>query len=554
MTGAHRDEWFLVASDDKLSIKIKDQVTLGEDPRGNLTLESRHESERWITLSIDPAGELVVSGLHEGRQIEGPGGWTSKDPGVALESGMCLVLGENQVCLSQRLSREKLTQELLVVPARDSIAESDLRMEPPPAERSEDSVSNAAESRGNVVPIEAPAESQVGQSGTELRPSAAEAKFSEEADPVNPAVNRLDAPGTDEVMGSNSADGAETKRVVAAAAPRAVGIAPVPRRRSFAPNALAISVSLANRDLKHGRVIPDQPAVAPSRIETGASDKAPQISARASLAAEQADLEAPNSVATVSHTDTRPGKGESTDGVAVGGHVRVPRRRISARTALAASIALIMSGYWVISDRNAPGEVSQQQSMGAMSEAASGFGAVPEPTLIEAVETGDIRRTAGSIAVGINGLTTTVTGADAAEGRLTVGSVEAARDRFVSRDSAAIASPDRLSPRAEETATVAPVEQFSGVIREAESLIAQGYINWPERSAVAILGDVLAVNPGHLQAGALLNEATARYLKEAEKAYADGFHQAAIDMLMQAQSFHPTYRDIDRLRVLWELN
>ena len=575
-----RDEWFLVANDDKLSIKIKEQVTLGEDQLGHLTLESRHESERWITLSIDPEGELIVSELHQDCQIERPGGWTSREPGVVLQPGMCLALGDHQVCLSQSLSREQLTQELLVVTAGDLIKEPATRPEPPLQKSADVSVSDTTDLLRAVPAMPEPNAAWVEQPEIQPSPSTVETGSSEETDPLSLAVNGLDVPVLNESdIAADTADTADTADVTDVAddrgitdtgdtaqvdAPVASGLARAQHQRGFAPKAMAVSIALANRDLVKARVQQRVLEGAPSTLEAEASDNIPQESADAGLAFERIDDEGPSAITTGKQSGAGSGDFKVASAVQGDGAVTAPRRGFSARTALAASIALTMAGYWAVNEQASPGKLSQQQSTVAPAQVT----AISDAALGVPTRSVDGKTPPGSVSVAMNEVSPGTVGLQVEAQQVTQRIVQTLRDVPASlgtpgrstrpttpssRQNAA----DSLPVGAQDVkplASVSRIETFSQVVIEAENLIAQGFINWPERNAVSILGDLLAADPDHPQAVALLNEATSRYLKEAEKAHADGFHQAAIDMLQQANRFHPAYEDIDRLRTLWGLN
>jgi hypothetical protein len=437
-------EWFLVANNDKLSIKVKDQVTLGEDERGLLTLESRHPEQRWVTLAIDSRGELVVSKLHEGWQLESPGAWVSSEPGVVCIPGTRLELTNNQVYISHDLLRGKVVQELVLKPTLMPLpldksalplgkSLNDERLVPKPKRVDElDIVLQEPE------PTELPVlRSPIEPDDTQLDRTAVLVQESSTQELNRDDTRRLDDDNT--------------------------------------PPPLLTTLPIIAQ------------SIGQKALSTAARSPKPQ--------------------STTEQKSPQSGKQE---------------RNIWAPTALAASIGLVVAGY--IMYPFGASNTEQEASPRVTSTTSGKRLEILSPTA---------RRT------------TAVTTPDA---------IAIAASSGVQK--AELNEPVVSSPSSVVVAEPAPVvgAVLTQQLTEAKMLIAQGFINWPERNAVSILGAILTEQPDHEEALLLLNDATRRYLNEAQKAYGDGFDEAAFDMLRQAEQFHPHSDQVPVLRTAWGLN
>ncbi len=101
-------------------------------------------------------------------------------------------------------------------------------------------------------------------------------------------------------------------------------------------------------------------------------------------------------------------------------------------------------------------------------------------------------------------------------------------------------------------APTAPQVQIGRQIVEAKSLIAQGYLTWPEDNAVAVLQQVLTLDPAHPEALQLLDQAAYLLILQAEKANADGFVDGARAVVDDILSFHPGYQAALELKASWQ--
>ena len=370
-------EWFLVANKDKLSIKIRGQVTLGEDDRGLLTLESKKDGERWFTLSVDPQDSLVLSELGAQWEVESPGAWVSQQPGVVCIPGTLLSLPNNEVYISHNLLRGKVQQHLVVRPAELPVVD---------------------EPDVDIVVPEAPTEEDFKAESEEL------------------LITTL-PPG--------------------------------------------------------------------SSIEVPEPESAPE-----------AKREIPTLTTPVESTPIhRP-------------EVSEPQQ--SARKA------------WV-----GFGLLAVAAGAGYFYWQTGGF----QPQPLEPVQS-----TSSTIAP----------------------TAEASEARQLEVAAPQLEPPTHLDPVRETIAvtneiedaddTVAAEKDWQQEISEARFLMDRGFINYPERNTVSILGEILAAVPEHVEAWELLNQATDIYLTDARRAYEDGFIDAALEMVTEVERFHPNYAGLTQIR------
>ncbi|MEM9624322.1 MAG: hypothetical protein AAF993_21965, partial [Pseudomonadota bacterium] len=108
------DDWYLVANRNTLTIKIRDTVTLGESEQGLLVLDSRVDSERWVTLEVDPKGCLNVIYQAAGYRLVCPERWIMDTAGAIVPRCTMLEMPHNHVYVSQQLQRGKVEQRVLI--------------------------------------------------------------------------------------------------------------------------------------------------------------------------------------------------------------------------------------------------------------------------------------------------------------------------------------------------------------------------------------------------------------------------------------------------------
>lgn len=120
--------WYLIANRESLSVKIHENITVGEDAEGVLVLNSRVPDQRWLTLTVDPAGHLAVSTQADDYQLECPGKWVAHVAGANVPKGTVFELPHNQVYVSGNLQRGQAVQKVLVKRVEEAAA--DARSEP----------------------------------------------------------------------------------------------------------------------------------------------------------------------------------------------------------------------------------------------------------------------------------------------------------------------------------------------------------------------------------------------------------------------------------------
>ncbi len=131
--GNQHDDWYLIANQDGLAIKLRGGVTLGEDQAGGLCLDARDQASRWLTLSVDQ-DHLLVSEQGSGVQLAQEGAWSADASGLVLARGTVLEFPNNDVYISQSLHRGVVNMRVTVRCDADAVglppAEPAL---PPPA-------------------------------------------------------------------------------------------------------------------------------------------------------------------------------------------------------------------------------------------------------------------------------------------------------------------------------------------------------------------------------------------------------------------------------------
>ncbi|NKB99045.1 MAG: hypothetical protein GKR90_11220 [Pseudomonadales bacterium] len=521
-------EWFLVANNDKLSIKIKDQVTLGEDERGLLTLESRNPEQRWVTLAIDGNGELVISKLFSGWQLESPAAWVSTEPGVVCIPGTQLELPNNKVYISHDLLRGKVAQELIVKPAPKAKAKPS-PANPSPANddlHGQDSALAAIPSEADEFSILV-TESEAAQSTLEREIDAAEDQHtSSEADGSREVETReIESGITLESQADDVGTNENTEETIILYSTLDDSEFPQTPERDKPDVDLdeIAEASVANvhtdnvptddvptDDVHTNDIEIDETKINEIDLDDIKIDEATIAAFDAAEREVEAELQAQTQVQTEEPpilVDPLPvistPQPKVTTPITRDDH----ERNVWAPTALVASIGLVVAGYTFY-------------PFGGEQEAKRAVKPVPQIELLPSTSSQDA----------------------------TVAELPVALPVMVTEPQ------DRLPPQAQPL--VAQTTGLTGQVlaqelAEAKMLISQGFINWPDRSAVSILGGILAVQPDHEEALSLLNDATAKYLSEAQKAYGDGFDEAAFDMLRQVEQFHPNSDRIPVLRATW---
>ena len=383
-------EWFLVANKDKLSIKIRGQVTLGEDDRGLLTLESRKDTERWFTLSVDNQDALVVSELGAAWEMESPGAWVSQQPGIVCIPGTLLSLPNNEVYISHNLLRGKVQQQLVVRPAQDQAdnPEVDIVVPEPPLELDEELDDQTQLEKAQTRPETEATEAE------ELLITALPPGSPIEVKEQTPAQLKADIPTLTTPAVAND---------TVAEIPQENAVAP---RKSKAAYAGFVLLGLAG----------------------AASYFFWQVDTSVSMPMESAQVTTPVEELEVT-TEVEPKLDE-----------------------------------------------------------------IPEIVAVEPIT--------------------------------------------------------EVAPEPETSPAIVEVvaEDWQKEIAEARFLMERGFINYPERNAVSILGEVLAASPDNVEAWQLLNQATDIYLSDARRAHEDGFINAALEMLDEVERFHPNYERLAQIR------
>ena len=104
-------------------------------------------------------------------------------------------------------------------------------------------------------------------------------------------------------------------------------------------------------------------------------------------------------------------------------------------------------------------------------------------------------------------------------------------------------------------AEVTRLDTVTGNLKEAEALLALGFITQPaEANAVALLRDVERLDPGNLRARELLTESAERLAAVAIEAHAVGFVEDAKQYLDLALTVTPDVTAWRELRADWEQN
>ena len=403
MSEALDAEWFLVANKDKLSIKIKGQVTLGEDHRGLLTLESRKDAERWFTLSVDHQDALVISELGAHWEVESPGAWVSQQPGVVCIPGTLLSLPNNEVYISHNLLRGTVQQHLVVRAADDQGSD-----------------------HMDIVVTES-LESVVDESDAKLE---LEVEAEKEAEKEEELLITALPPGSP----------AQVKEKTPEAS---------------APEIPTLTAPIASPDIE----APQEEGKAEER--KGKSSKAPYVS-----------------------------------------------------LALVGIVGVAGYFYW-----QAQTPVTQSNENAAVVTPAAPQNETENKENVPAMAQDGV--------------------------------VETSKE--LKPDPQAVSLPAPVVEPVSEIAEVQP-QDWQQQLSEARFLMDRGFINYPERNAVSILGEILAQAPGQPEAWQLLNEATETYLTDALKAHADGFTDAAREMIAEVERFHPNYEQLEAVKAALSAN
>ncbi len=107
------EDWYLIANQDGLAIKIRNTVTLGEDVHGGLCLDGRDPAERWLTLAREGA-QLIVASLAGPAQLARGEKWSTDAAGLVLARGTLLQFPHNEVYVSQSLHRGQIDMRVAV--------------------------------------------------------------------------------------------------------------------------------------------------------------------------------------------------------------------------------------------------------------------------------------------------------------------------------------------------------------------------------------------------------------------------------------------------------
>ncbi len=158
------EDWYLIANQDGLAIKIRNTVTLGEDALGGLCLDGRDPAERWLTLAREGA-QLVVANLAGPAQLARGEKWSTDAAGLVLSRGTLLELPHNEVYVSQSLHRGQIDMRVAVTfDAKAAAAEAE-------EARRAAAASAAASSPARPAPkITTAREQKVGESGVIVVP------------------------------------------------------------------------------------------------------------------------------------------------------------------------------------------------------------------------------------------------------------------------------------------------------------------------------------------------------------------------------------------------
>ena len=101
-------DWYLVANQGQLSIRINGSIALGESDRGLLLLESRNAAERWLELSLDDQGQLLLEYPANTVRVEMTPGSAGIPGPVTLERGTLLSFPHNEIYIGNDLQRGKV--------------------------------------------------------------------------------------------------------------------------------------------------------------------------------------------------------------------------------------------------------------------------------------------------------------------------------------------------------------------------------------------------------------------------------------------------------------
>ncbi len=429
--GYQNDDWYLIANQDGLAIKLRGGVTLGEDAAGALCLDARDQASRWLALSLE-AGHLLVSEQGNGVQLAREGSWSANAGGLVLARGTVLEFPNNDVYVSQSLHRG-------VVNMRVSVrCDADAEGLTPPASSPEVSPAPAPKPASAAPPR-----------GAVAAPKVTAARNPEQRDDGVMAV-----PDIPEALQYVAADRVH----------RRSGI-------QWWMGAGLVVLVAAVGGLLYQRFVVTPPAAIPNE------------------AARQPIAEAME--ATVSSGTSAPA-----------------------------------------TDPPEPGPDAIPQAI---------------PQLVDADDT--------------SGTTAPLSDDPIATDPPDIASLPA-RDEAPASDNtpSRTARIEPLSERAQPSdpalsappqPAVNPELELERLLREAQSLIDQGFLTWPEVNATTVIADALRVAPGEPRALALRESVAADLLLEAQVAYADGFQGSALDMLDQVLAFHPEFAPALAQRSQW---
>ena len=488
------DDWFLVANRNNLTIKILKYITLGENESGLLVLDSRVDGERWLTLEVDPAGCLNVVYQDPHCRLECPERWVTDSAGAVLPRCTMLELPHNKVYVSQQLQRGKVEQTVVVTCGNLSELEQDNLSEiemPIVAEAVADTVAANDETDQDQDQDQA---LQAAIDEVVLAPDVLEQMLRrlEQDEQVGP--EQTSQVGEAESSGSDKASGI----------PLLQDVADIYQLEST-PEVQPESSADENIAETNEPVPPT-----PSATEPRPNSPAPTMVIEP----------------IVESVYARPGRSNSKR------HLLI---------ALGCVIAIVVVSYVVLINQ-APVPVSDSPFAGGKpvaTEAKPSIAKPPPDQLIEKSVVVEVPLEIESIAISKD-----VVLVDTFE------QVPAANS---------IASdPGEPDPLAADPVTSDPVTsdplEVDANIEQARQLIEQGYINWGVPNAVELLAPILSANAQHPGANALLGQAASVLIVQADAAFADGFSNAAIEVVQDVLVFLPTYAPAQQRLAQWTKN
>lgn len=458
---SHKTEknWYFIT--DGVSLKVTNSITIGEDADGVLALESSDAEERWLTCSVE-SGELLVEHLHEQFRIELPGSWSTRKPGAMLESGMVIVLPNNEVYIGESAVRGEVEERIYVTFNADVEAAAVSR-------RYGAQPLSASRKVSATLP---PRRSGVGTEGIgeHLLPKKKGAAAAEDEPVVAPPSLQAIRSGTGR-QESAEAGRPGSERAGPGVAPIIMQERKVRRRNSnrgleilawfMAVVAFALVVAVASNYYRY------------SQARTALATDPPRVDTQAGMS----DL------------------------------LQAPGQELSIATGPEAAQSLELG-------------TELRTELATTAEPATHLRDATSNTSEPGIETGGIEE---------------ILAPDSA------GPVETA----ISGPSAS--APENVDPKSAETtdslAGSGPTgpELTRRELAQARTLMARGYLNWPETNAMSILSQILDREPNNLVARNMLIDCAERLLADARRAHADGFVDTALVQVEKLLKVYPLY-------------